>query len=58
MRRPKIICGGGLFFMFVAAAFLGRFTGLVMAEMADIALDASRTRSFLWQLVVDNFLDI
>lgn len=42
--------------MFVAA-FLGGFTGLVMAEMADIALDAPRTRPFLLQLAAEN-LDI
>jgi hypothetical protein len=40
--------------MFVAA-FLGGFTGLVMAEMADIALDAPRTRPFLLQLATGSF---
>lgn len=57
MRRPKVTCSGALFLMFVAA-FLSGFTGLVMAEMTDIALDAPRTRSFLLQLATGNFLGI
>jgi hypothetical protein len=49
MRIPTVIaCNSSAFFVF-AATLLGRFAGFVMAQMPNVAFDASGARSFLAQ---------